>query len=103
MVLPSRLQAKEIKMKHTCGGELISSNVKIKKKVGVYYQTFTVSGFKCNACGEEVIERGTALGIDRAIAQLKNVWHAWRIPSVSKATGTVSREQVFEDNNYVQV
>lgn len=90
-------------MKHRCGGELRPQKVKIEKKVGYYFQTFTVDGFKCDYCGEEVISRDTAFGIDNAIEGLKRLWKDWKVPSTTSVTGTYIREQLFEDDTYVRL
>lgn len=89
-------------MEHTCGGELHPHKVKIRKRIGMYYQTFTVDGLKCGSCGEEIIDRDTAREIDRSIARLRGLWKDWRVPADTKETGTVSQDQVFEDNTYVR-
>ncbi|MEW5827449.1 MAG: hypothetical protein AB1846_01060 [Chloroflexota bacterium] len=85
-------------MKHRCGGELVAQKVKIKKKIDFAYQTFTVDGFKCDNCGEEIITRDMALEIDRTIEYLKDVWKDWRVPAESKTTNTL--DQTFEVDNY---
>jgi hypothetical protein len=90
-------------MKHRCGGELQPTKVKIQKKVGYYFQTFTVDGYKCDYCGDETILRDTAFEIDRVIEQLRRLWKDWRIPSDTKVTGKYIKEQLFEDNTYVRV
>jgi len=87
-------------MQHRCGGELKPAKVKIKKKVGDYFQTFTVDGHKCDYCGEEVISRDTALAIDETVEQLREVWKNWnRVPSDTQVTAT--RVNLFEANTYV--
>ena len=90
-------------MKHRCGGELKPQKIRIKKKVGLYYQYFTVDGFICDYCGEETISRNTAFDIDAAIKQLRDVWKNWRIPSDTKATAPSINEQIYEVNNYVKI
>ena len=88
---------------HTCGGELKPAKVKIRKKNGYYFHVFTVDGFKCEDCGEEVISRDTALAVDESINQLRQAWRGWKVPSSSIATGMYISGQVFEDDNYVRV
>ena len=104
-------------MRHRCGGELQPQLVKIKKKIGYYPQSFTVEGYKCDNCGDEVISRDIALEIDRAIdranEQLRRLWRSWdfpsdtrrnwSIPSDTKVTGSFARGQVFEENTNVRV
>ena len=90
-------------MNHRCGGELQPQKVKIQKKIGYYFQTFTVEGFKCDFCGEEVISRDTAFEIDHSIARLRRLWKDWRVPSSTSKIGGNIREQAFEDNNYARV
>lgn len=88
-------------MRHRCGGELQPAKVKINKKIGYYTQAFTVDGHRCDYCGEEVISRDTALAIDEAVEQLREVWKDWnRVPSDTKVTVTY-REQLFEAKTYV--
>jgi hypothetical protein len=31
---------------------------------------------------------------------LRSLWRNWRVPQDTRVTGTVSREQVFADDNY---
>ena len=87
-------------MVHRCGGELMPQKVKIQKKVSFYHLTFTVDGFKCNYCGDEIISRDVALQIDETVDGLRNLWKNWRIPQDTRLTGTASSEQVFVDDNY---
>jgi len=72
--------------RHRCGGSLQPQKVKIKKRTGFYYQTFTVDGFKCDYCGEELISRDVAFNIDKTVKQLKDGWKDWRIHADSKVT-----------------
>lgn len=87
-------------MKHRCGGELQPQKIKVKKKIGFYYQTFTVDGHKCDYCGDEIISRDTAFAIDEAVKQLRKVWSDWRVPSQTKVTYT-SRQETIRANSYV--
>ena len=87
-------------MNHRCGGELQSAKVKIKKKVGYYFQSFTVDGYKCDYCGEEVISRDTALAIDKAVEHLRDMWSDWRVPSETRVT-TYTKQQSLEANTYI--
>lgn len=88
---------------HRCGGELQPTKIKIRKKIGFYFQNFTVDGFKCDNCGEETITRDTAIEIDKTIEQLRHLWKDWRVPSSTKVIGKPVKEQVFKDNTYVKV
>ena len=89
-------------MKHRCGGDLQPAKLKIRKKIGYYFQTFTVDGHKCDYCGDEVISRDTAFEIDQAIEQLRLVWRHWRVPGTTASTKVVANESLFEDSNNVQ-
>lgn len=68
---------------HRCGGTLQPYKLRIRKKTGYYYQNFTVDGFKCDCCGEEIISREIAFEIDKTLKQLKELWKDWRIQSGS--------------------
>jgi len=80
--------------KHRCGGWLRPAKVKIKKKMGVYFQYFTVDGFHCDSCGEEIISRSTAAEIDKTIQSLKNTWRKWRIPADTRESRQYSEPSV---------
>jgi hypothetical protein len=73
-------------MEHRCGGTLTRQSVKINKKVGFFFQSFTVDGLKCDRCGDEIISRDSALEIDRAIARLRDLWRNWRVPADTEVT-----------------
>lgn len=85
---------------HRCGGELKPAKIKIKKRVGVYFQNFTVEGLKCNHCGDEVISRETALEIDKTIEQLRRLWKDWKVPSSTKVTSV--KERILMGDTYVK-
>jgi hypothetical protein len=95
-------------MKHRCGGELQPQKVRIRKKIGYTYQSFTVDGYKCDYCGEEIISRDIAYAIDQSIEQLKQLWRHWKVSGDTKTTpsyssppsGTFIREPLFEDSTY---
>ena len=97
-------------MKHRCGGKLQPRKFKIRKKTGYYFQSFTVEGYVCDYCGEEVISRDIAFQIDKTIEQLRQSWKGWRVPGDTKATSsysqrpteTIVREPVIEDDTYVK-
>lgn len=86
---------------HRCGGELRPAMIKIRKRVGVYYQNFTVEGLKCEQCGDEIISRETALEIEKTSEQLKRVWKDWRVPASTKITNV--REKIFIGDTNVKV
>jgi hypothetical protein len=80
--------------KHRCGGWLLPAKVKIRKKMGVYFQNFTVDGFQCDNCDEKIISRATASEIDKTIQSLKNRWREWRIPADTKESSRYSGSSV---------
>jgi hypothetical protein len=99
-------------MKHRCGGELQPSKVEIKKKIGSLYYKFTVDGYQCDRCGEEIITGDTASKIDQSIEQLKQLikenWKDWKVSSdtidswarLSPQFDTIDVEAILEDSNY---
>lgn len=86
---------------HRCGGEFKPAMIKIRKRVGAYYQNFTVEGLKCEQCGDEVISRETALEIEKTAEQLKRVWKNWRVPANTKITNV--KEKILFGSTNVKV
>ena len=80
--------------KHRCGGILSPVKVKVKKKTGLYFQNFTVDGYRCDNCGEEIIERDTAFAIDEAVESLKKLWSKWKIPGDTRETPSLQQNPV---------
>jgi hypothetical protein len=62
--------------------------------MGVYFQDFTVDGFRCDGCGEEIISRDTALQIDQTVQNLRDLWRDWRIPADTKESPPYSAPSV---------
>ena len=71
---------------HRCGGNLVPTELKVYKRIGSQLQGFRVEGFKCDNCGEEVITRDVAAGIDAAVAKIKQQWRDWRVPAETRET-----------------
>ena len=100
-------------MKHRCGGELQPSKVEIKKKIGSLYYKFTVDGYQCDRCGEEIITGDTASKIDQFIEQLKQLikenWKDWKVSSdtvvfeasLFSQSEPIDVKAVIEDSNYL--
>ena len=52
--------------RHVCGGTLRPAIVRFHNRVGKLQFMANVDGLICNRCGEEVLERETALAIETA-------------------------------------
>src|SRR5438445_10475515 len=82
MAEPSGVDMSTTQRKHRCGGTLHPREVQVVLDDGKGMTfAYVVPGLVCDKCGEELVERDTALEIERK-AQIPTV--VWRAPVSSR-------------------
>lgn len=74
--------------KHRCGGTLRPGRVSFQDQRDGMLMTYNVPGLVCERCGEELVDRQTALALEQTPA---TIW----LPRVNEPASSLLLESVF--------
>ena len=74
--------------KHRCGGTLQECKVQIQNDLDGIVMVYRVSGFLCDKCGDELVERDTMVSLEKS----QTPTMIWNEPATSKLPVPIFQE-----------